>query len=300
MRYAKVIAIAAAAIVLSATSAHGAASANAGKIVFEGDRSGAWGLSVMRPDGTGVVDLDAPVGAADGSWSPNGKQIAFSADVGGDIELFVMNADGTGVRQLTHSPGPDIWADWFPNGKDVAFTSFRSPSGAPNIYAVSVAGGDVRAITDETDTGSMQPAVSPNGKQILFQRSTQFEPPTIWVVNADGSNAEPLTEPGPYSDQDPAWSSDGNRIAFSSNRLGGYEIFAMDADGSDQVALTGSPGGDFNPVFSPDGHSIAWWKLRGGQGDIWVMDAAGENETNVTNSPTFEGFPDWHQGHLGA
>jgi len=73
----------------------------------------------------------------------------------------------------------------------------------------------------------------------------------------------------------------------------------MKADGSGITQLTTSAGADFNPTFSPDGQQIAWWKLRGGQGDVWVMNADGSRQANITNSPAFEGFPDWHQGHLG-
>src|SRR5262245_29642814 len=112
-----------------------AANPTAGKIVFEGDRAGAWGLSVMRPDGTAISDFAGlPPVSADGAWSPNGKLIAFEADpnLDDDLEVFVMNADGTNVRQLTNSPGRDYWPAWFPNGQHIVFTSFRS--GVPNLW----------------------------------------------------------------------------------------------------------------------------------------------------------------------
>jgi Tol biopolymer transport system component len=301
MRSTKLIAIVATAIAVStAAPAQGAANASSGKIVFEGDGGGSWGLSVMRPDGSAVIRLHSAPDAADGSWSPNGKQVAFEKEVEpGNVEVFVMNADGTDVRRLTDSPGPDVWPDWFPDGRRIAFTSFRS--GPPNIYAMNADGSGVEALTNETDTGSLQPSVSSTGQRIVFQRSKEFEPPAIWVMNADGSGQEPVTEPAGYVNVDPQFSPDGRRIVFASNRLGGFEIFLMNADGSNQVALTGSPGADFNPTFSPDGRSIAWWKLRGGTGDIWVMDADGTSETNVTNTPsTFEGFPDWAPGHLDS
>ena len=63
-------------------------------------------------------------------------------------------------------------------------------------------------------------------------------------------------------------------IVFASNRDGyPFEIYAMNADGSNPIRLT-SPGID--PSWSPDGRKIAF--TRDG---IYVMDAAGSNPTLI-------------------
>lgn len=268
------------------------------KIVFEGDRAGVWGLSVMNADGSGIVDLPGLPGA-DAAWSPNGQRIAFEADPNGDgnLEVFVADADGSNVRQLTDAPGADFWPDWFPDGHHLAFTSFRS--GIPNIHVVNVDSLEVTALTDDGVFGSFQPDVSPNGREVVFMRSPQFEPPTIWKVDVGSLILTPLTLPGPHEDTDAQWSPNGKRIVFSSNRGGTYEIWSMDQNGDGVAQLTAAPGRDGNPTFSPDGQQIAWWKFRGGQGDIWVMNSDGSGAVNITNTPgVTEGFPDWHQGHL--
>ncbi len=43
------------------------------------------------------------------------------------------------------------------------------------------------------------------------------------------------------------------RIAFQSLRDGNYEVYVMDADGSNQTRLTNNPAFDGVPVWSPDG-----------------------------------------------
>ncbi|MFN2280959.1 MAG: TolB family protein, partial [Anaerolineales bacterium] len=53
------------------------------------------------------------------------------------------------------------------------------------------------------------------------------------------------------SSSQPAWSPLGSKIAFTSDRTGDPEIWIMDADGSNQVQITDSPGYDGAPIWSP-------------------------------------------------
>src|ERR1044072_4457908 len=48
------------------------------------------------------------------------------------------------------------------------------------------------------------------------------------------------------------------KIAFDSDVDGNYEIYAMNADGSNQVRLTNNSASDLEPSFSPDGSKIAF------------------------------------------
>src|SRR5439155_9092615 len=50
---------------------------------------------------------------------------------------------------------------------------------------------------------------------------------------------------------DPTWSPDGKQIAFTTNRDGNYEIYAMDADGTAQTRLTTDPAPDTTPDWQP-------------------------------------------------
>ncbi|MBA3953491.1 MAG: PD40 domain-containing protein [Rubrobacter sp.] len=124
--------------------------------------------------------------------------------------------------------------------------------------------------------------------------------PDIYKVNADGQGLSPLT-PQPGTDEDPAVSPDGTKIAFASDRdfasffdfeaprgQKGFDIYVMNADGTDQRRLTAPlptkdpQNASFNrgPTWSPDGEKIAFSSNRtptanGGENyDIYVMNAA--------------------------
>ncbi len=55
-------------------------------------------------------------------------------------------------------------------------------------------------------------------------------------MNADGTGVHQLTDNDDY-DMSPVWSPNGNKIAFTSDRYGDWEIFVMNADGSNVVSL---------------------------------------------------------------
>ena len=62
-------------------------------------------------------------------------------------------------------------------------------------------------------------------------------------MNADGRDVVRLTQ-SPGLDARPAWSPDGKRIAFTSNRDGNYDIYVVNADGSNPVNAMSHPSRD--------------------------------------------------------
>jgi len=84
-----------------------------------------------------------------------------------------------------------------------------------------------------------------------------------------------------------------DRIAFSSNRNGDYEIFVMNADGSNQTQLTFNDDWDSVPVWSPDGRFIVFSSDHDGDNEIIVMDADGENLTQLTSNKSDDYAPAW-------
>jgi len=72
-----------------------------------------------------------------------------------------------------------------------------------------------------------------NGKIGFVRFDDGFD---IYSVNPNGSDLDRLT--GARSDYEPTWSPDGSMVAFDRIVSGRYQVFTMDADGSNRSQIT--------------------------------------------------------------
>ena len=64
-------------------------------------------------------------------------------------------------------------------------------------------------------------------------------------------------------------------IVFESNRSGNYDIYTMNADGSNQQPLISGESVDVSPKWSPGGRQIAFTSDRSGGTDIYIVNTDG-------------------------
>ncbi len=136
-----------------------------------------------------------------------------------------------------------------------------------------------------TDPGDDQPAWSPDGSEIVFNRYTNGNQ-NIYVMRADGSGIRRLTTDG--SSSSPGWSPDGSRIVFARETPGDADIYTMNDDGTHVTRLTHDALREYAPVWSPDGSSIAFVS---GSTHLYVMRADGSNERSI--GPNNAALPRW-------
>ena len=136
-------------------------------------------------------------------WSPDGRKIAFTSNRDGNPEIYVMNANGSEPVRLTFSNGATSSApDWSPNGQQIVFQSNRDFYPAfPNIendpgseiYVMNADGTEETRLTFNV-ARDLDPAWSPNGKQIVFDSDRVIaQTKQVYVMNADGSDQRALT-----------------------------------------------------------------------------------------------------------
>ena len=109
---------------------------------------------------------------------------------------------------------------------------------------------------------------------------------TLFLLALGCGESAPAVEPTPTVDN-----STMSRIAFVSKRDGNWEIYVMNADGSDQRNVTNNPGLDSHPSWSRDGSRIVFASDRDGNRNIFAMAPDGSNVVRLTDSPGVDHMP---------
>src|SRR5262249_10611646 len=90
---------------------------------------------------------------------------------------------------------------------------------------------------------------------------------------------------------------DGKSIIFFGYRDGGYDLWEVNANGTNQHMVTEGTFDDREPIFSHDGSKIAFSSDRGNplgsDNNIWVMDVKSGAMTQLTNNPAEDVMPAW-------
>lgn len=112
-------------------------------------------------------------------------------------------------------------------------------------------------------------------------------------MNADGTDLSILTE---IDSTSPRWSPDGKRLAFQAYVDDNFEIFVVNADGTNPINLTKNQASDMTPSWSPDGQRISFSSDRDStdeKGDVFVMNADGTGVLNLTQNPAEDNNATW-------
>ena len=185
------------------------------------------------------------------AWSPDGQRIAFTDVHGKERAIFTADADGSNLTALTYNSAFAGALAWSPDSREIAFNIILS-MGGPEQYGIAImdaAGGAFRTIY-RAGAALGQLSWSPDGQRIAFQmwNRGRFD---IYTIQSDGFHLTRLTDENQQNAK-PRWSPDGSLISYSSlDASGHYQLYVMNADGSDAHLVFAVPHGQ-------DAYNLCW------------------------------------------
>ena len=185
-----------------------------------------------------------------------------------DYDIYTSTPDGRKIRKLTDAPGYDAEATVSPDGKKIIFTSERD--GDLDLYSMDASGKNVKRLTNELgyDGGAF---FSPDSKQIVYRAShpaTEAE-----IKRYKDLLARHLIVPTTF------------------------EVWVMNADGTNKRQVTKLNAASFAPFFTPDGKRILFCtnyfaEDKGKRNfDLAMINVDGTGLERITYNETFDGFP---------
>ena len=241
--------------------------------------------------------VTAPTGARvnSPSWAPDGNRVAY--------EQFAANKSLLMVSGKPVGKGDDVFpfpATWLPGDRllyagnggihianletgktedipfEAHFTLHRPPYRHKPFDFDSKASKDVKGI--------VSPALSPNGKQVVFEALNQ-----LWLMDIGGKPRQ-LTNDKFYK-EDPAWSPDGRRIAYSSDKAGTEDLYVMDLPaGSEKRVTAFANSAEVAAAWSPDGKMLAYQDEAGA---TYTLDLASGTRRRIAAALFAPSKPSW-------
>ena len=264
------------------------------RVAFQSDEHAdvtpsAWGaqtgstLWLVDADGTHLKPLTTvgnPIGGhAAPAWSRDGRYIAFSVFEGAlQNGVWLLNVGTGDFRQLARGFGlyelvfaPDDSAIYIAGGEAVIM---RLPFDA----GTGTTSGDRQIIPVAGAPGVRGLSISADGTTLAFAGLALSS--QIWMqpVRPDGTrdgDARAVTSDTSRRNSLASMSPDGTKIVYMSTRGGAApDVWLMNADGSNQMALTTDESSDGKPSWFADGTRIAYLSNRNNMLGMWAVDIA--------------------------
>ena len=271
---------------------------------------------------------------AEAYFSFDGKQLIFQSKRDGRDcdQIYTMNIDGSNVKMVSNGEGRTTCSYFLKGDKKILYgTTFMGDKKCPppadfskgyvwaiypdyDIVAADANGSNIKKLTD-TKGYDAEATVSPDGKKIIFtsERDGDLE---LYSMDKNGKNIKRLTNEIGY-DGGAFYSPDSKMIVYRASHPKTeaeikrykdllaqhlivpttFEIWTMNADGSNKRQVTKLNTASFAPFFTPDGKRIIFCTNyfatdpQKRNFDLAVINIDGTGLERVTYNESFDGFP---------
>jgi TolB protein len=180
------------------------------------------------------------------------------------IARFIMRV---GSASLTSVISALIVGSLLPNSGQIAYAAGQ-PSA--DLYLVDVGRSLSARMSPFPEADNIEPAWSPDGKQIAFRSRTDIKAPFhLFVMDVDARHVQPIA-PDLRANSLPVWSPDGSKIAFQVIVNGNPHTAIADPETGETYILNQTSGSDSPPIWSRDGKWVMYLSYRDGNPRLYA------------------------------
>jgi Tol biopolymer transport system component/predicted Ser/Thr protein kinase len=239
-----------------------------------------------------AVELgEVPANPLDAVWAEPGRTVLLSRAVNGLTNIWKYTLKDKSLAQVTFGAGPDYSPMPDPGGKGIYFVNGKS-SGLLTAYNTRTKE-STNIVEDAT-----QPAISPDGKRLMYVTVPDQERAEVWVSTIDGSQKLKVATTTSGSLSTGTWAPDNLHLTFMEEVTAGKpdKPYIVAADSGRPRELTGIGVVIQNILWSADQKSVY---LNGLSGTGWIIWKENEDGSNLEKfvegcGEAFDVSPDGH------
>ncbi len=227
-----------------------------------------------------LVSRLSPIRIGDNYISPDGKTIAFavgqSRTGANEFNLAEVDVESGVEREVTPEKFFNIKnLAWLPDQRGLLMTAKQLPDKNFRIWHVSTVTGEIEPLTNDSDDYD---GLSLNGDAGLLVATKSRADYRLNIYHSES----PASSPRVLADAGTVGFAPDGKILFSSTITGNYDIWRINADGSEQRQLTNDSAPDIFGVVSPDNNFVFFESNRTGEVQVWRMNADGSDQFQIT------------------
>ncbi|MBI9049049.1 MAG: TolB family protein [Anaerolineaceae bacterium] len=248
------------------------------------------------------IDLDGSL--QNPAWSPDEKTILLTRFQNGynkgpaDLILYDIERQNVTILVSDGSENVNLPGSAWNQKKDmIVFSSSRDPH--DEIYLINPLAqpGRETRITNRESLVAYEPSFSPDGEWIVFESHEMdiAEAGKIFKFKTDGSGKYIQLTDSSLDSRQPNWSPDGKLIVYQTYIDNIWELWIMNADGTNQHQLTHGPGDKTDASFSPDSKWIVFSaddpEIK--YAELFIQSIYDTKSRQITTSGGYAGAPSW-------
>lgn len=265
----------------------------------EDDPTRAWISTLALADSSIRPITSPPPGWIDRNpmYSPDGKRMAFirSAVAGVSNDIYVSSANGEHVKRLTFDNRPIAGSPaWTSDGQDIVFSSARGAQ--MGLWIVAADGCIPRPVAGPVGEAAWPTIPYKSDNTLVYEQGVGKS--DVWRLDlrdAKHPQKAPFALVSEKGDKmRPEFSPDGKKVVFESDRLGFWDIWTCNIDGSGCSQITSLHGTAGRARWSPNGHYVAFEFHPKERSEIYLVEMPGGTARLLETIPGSDNLsPSW-------